>query len=114
MQAKLLKIKLNSNSRAQLDQLLRYMQENVDFPRKEMAQKGYYWDSAFYEVVEGIEYLYIVIKSADFSTIKTDESEIDVTPFRDVYEAFRLSCWSPEPYADLEPLVCFNSEMKFV
>lgn len=114
MQAKLLKIKLNANSRPSLDKLLSYMKENAEFPRVEMAQKGYYWDSAFFETVEDIEYLYIVIKSTDFSTIMMDESELDSTPFREVYEAFRASCWSPEPYKDIEPLICFNSKMEFL
>ena len=114
MQAKLLRIKLNPNSRARLDNLLEYMQSNPEFPRQEMEQKGYYWDSAFFEKVNNVEFLYLVIKSPDFSKIMMDESQLIATPFRDLYDAFRQSSWAPEPYEDLELLTCFNSEMKYV
>lgn len=113
MESKLLKIKLNSNSRVHLDQLISYMRENIEFPKNEMEQKGYFWDSVFYEKHEGFEYLYIVIKSTDFSKIMMDENELIISPFRDVYEQFRSQCWASEPYLDFEPIFCFNSSMNF-
>ncbi|MBL4942280.1 MAG: hypothetical protein JKY81_11530 [Colwellia sp.] len=113
MESKLLKIKLYFNSRVQLNQLIPYMRENIEFPKSEMDQKGYFWDSVFYEKDEEFEYVYIVIKSTDFSKIMLDESELIVSPFRDVYEQFRSQCWVSEPYLDLEPIFCFNSSMVF-
>lgn len=113
MEAKLLKIKLRANSRDQLDSLISYMRKNIEYPKKEMEQKGYFWDSVFYEKNEVFEYIYIVIKLADFSNIMLDESELIVSPFRDVYEKFRSQCWASEPYLDLEPIFCFNSSITF-
>lgn len=113
MESKLLKIKLNANSRVQLDSLISYMRENIEYPRSEMEQKGYFWDSIFYEKNEDFEYIYIVIKSADFSKIMLDESELIVSPFRDVYEKFRSQCWVSEPYLDFESIFCFNSSLNF-
>ncbi|MCG7539224.1 hypothetical protein CBQ28_00465 [Pseudoalteromonas sp. GCY] len=113
METKLLKIKLNLNTRPQVDELLAYMQDNIAFPREEMRQKGYFWDSVFFAEEGGREYLYIVIKSEDFSCIMMDESELICTPFREVYERFRKACWSTEPYQDIEALACFNSQMEF-
>ena len=78
-----------------------------------MAQKGYYWDSAFFEKINNTDFLCLVIKPPDFSKIMMDESELIATPFRDLYEAFRQSSWASEQYDDLESLACFNSEMKF-
>jgi hypothetical protein len=85
------------------------MRENIEFPKSEMEQKGYFWDSVFYEKNDEFEYIYIVIKSVDFSKIMMDESKLIVSPFRDVYEKFRSTCWASEPYVDLEPVFCFNS-----
>ena len=113
MESKLLKIKLNSNSRTKLDELILYMQENIEFPKNEMDQKGYYWDSIFYEKDSEFEYIYIVIKSNDFSKIMMDEVGLIETPFRDVYNKFRNECWAPELYLDIEPIFCFNSSMTF-
>ena len=113
MEAKLLKIKLNQNSRNHLEQLISYMRENIEFPKSEMEQKGYYWDSVFFESIDSTEYIYIVIKSSDFSRIMKDESKLILSPFRNVYEKFREQCWSPEPYLDIEPVFCFNSSLEF-
>jgi hypothetical protein len=113
MQSKLLKIKLNPNSRDHLDALIAYMRENIAFPKSEMEQKGYFWDSVFFQSDDEFEYIYIVIKSADFSKIMIDESELIASPFREVYEKFRTSCWAPEPYVDIEPIFCFNSSLTF-
>ncbi len=113
MESKLLKIKLKSGSRPHLDNLISYMRENIEYPRDEMQQKGYFWDSTFIEQTEQADFLYIVIKSHDFSKIMVDESELSPTPFREVYEKFRAQCWAPEPYTDLEPIFCFNSSFQF-
>ena len=113
MESKLLKIKLNPNSRSDLDTLITYMRDNIEFPKSEMEQKRYFWDSVFYEKSDEFEYIYIVIKSKDFSKIMMDESELIISPFRDVYEKFRSTCWAPEPYIDLEPVFCFNSSLTF-
>ena len=110
---KLLKIKLKAKSRAQLDSLISYMRKNIEYPKREMEQKGYFWVSVFYEKNEEAEYIYIVIKSADFSNIMLDENELIVTPFRDIYEQFRAQCWALESYLDLEPIFCFNSSITF-
>lgn len=113
MEAKLLKIPLKSGVREKVDALLGYMKSNNAFPKSEMEQKGYYWDSVFYSDEQGVEYLFIVLKSNDFSRIMVDESSLIETPFRQVYEDFRRECWAPEPYQDLEALCCFNSDMNF-
>jgi len=113
VESKLLKIKLNPNSREHLNQLISYMRENIEFPKSEMEQKGYFWDSVFFEKDEEFEYIYVVIKSTNFSEIMMDESELIVSPFRDVYEQFRTQCWVSEPYLDLEPIFCFNSSITF-
>lgn|GEM_PF-7010220 len=113
MQSKLLKIKLMPNSRIHLEALIAYMREHIEFPKSEMEQKGYFWDCVFYEKTNNFEYVYIVIKSNDFSKIMMDESEIIISPFRAVYEKFRDQCWAPEPYTDLEPVFCFNSSLTF-
>ncbi len=113
MESKLLKIKLTPNSRAHLETLISYMRDNIDFPKSEMEQKGYFWDSVFYEETQEFEYIYIVIKSTNFSKIMIDENDLIVTPFRKVYEKFRAQCWAPEPYEDFEPIFCFNSSMTF-
>jgi len=89
------------------------MRENIQFPKSEMEQKGYFWDSVFYEKNDEFEYIYIVIKSNDFSKIMMDESELIVSPFREVYEKFRSTCWVSEPYIDIEPVLCFNSSFTF-
>ena len=113
LESKLLKIKLNPNSRTHLEKLIAYMREHIEFPLAEMEQKGYFWDSTFIEQTDKADFLYIVIKSPDFSKIMADESELSPTPFREVYEAFRQNYWAPEPYVDIEPVFCFNSSMKF-
>lgn len=111
MQAKLLKIKLNPDSRPHLEKLIAYMTENRMHPLNEMKQKGYVWDSVFLDKSDN---LYIVIKSEDFTKIMMDESELIGTPFRDVYEKFREACWSPDPYSDIEPIACFNKTVNFL
>ncbi|EIV1777545.1 hypothetical protein MOU97_004230 [Vibrio vulnificus] len=89
------------------------MRENIEFPKSEMEQKGYFWDSVFFEKTDESEYIFIVIKSADFSKIMVDENELVATPFRDVYEKFRSQCWAPELYQDIEPIFCFNASLTF-
>lgn len=113
MESKLLKINLKLGSREKLDVLICYMRENIQFPMSEMEQKGYYWDSVFFESSPEYESIYIVIKSEDFSKIMLDESTLVYTPFREVYEKFRFECWANEPYTDIEPVICFNSSMQF-
>lgn len=113
MESKLLRIKLNPNSRPHLNELITYMRDNIDYPKSEMTQKGYFWDSTFIEQTPEADFLFIVIKSPDFSKIMMDESELSPTPFREVYEHFRRQCWSPEPYTDIEPIFCFNSALEF-
>ena len=93
--------------------LITYMRENIEYPYNEMAQKGYFWDATFFEESEGNEYLYIVIKSDDFTTIMDNEDNLTATPFRAIYETFREQCWAPEPYTDIESLFCFNSSINF-
>jgi hypothetical protein len=113
MESKLLKIGLNPGSKQKTLDLIEYMHSNTEYPRSEMAQKGYYWDSLFYDSDESGEYLYIVLKSEDFSKIMMDESELNTTPFRSVYEQFKRECWSSEHYRDIEFLHCFNTSMTF-
>lgn len=113
MESKLLKIELNPGSRPHLEALIQFMQDNIEFPRNEMEQKGYYWDSVFIENIEGIDYLYVVIKSNDFSSIMRDEQGLIETPFREVYEAFRKQCWAPRPYVDITSIARFNSKVVF-
>ena len=113
MESKLLKIKLKAGSRSDIDSLVAYMRTNITYPRNEMSQKGYYWDSIFVEQGDKVDFLYIVIKSEDFSKIMVDESELLSTPFRQVYDDFKAKCWLPGPYEDLEPVFCFNSAMQF-
>ena len=113
METKLLKIAMNPGSKEKLKELLEYMKSNIHFPKNEMEQKGYYWDSVFYDCDERVEYMYVVLKSHDFSKIMTDESALIETPFRAVYDKFRRECWAPERYADIEPLYCFNTQMEF-
>ena len=86
MESKLLKIKLMLGSRSKLDHLISYMRQNIEYPKGEMEQKRYYWDSVFYESTRDHEHIYIVIKTPDFSKIMLDESELLYTPFREVYE----------------------------
>jgi len=113
MESKLLKIKLNPNSRTRVDELLEYMTSSVAGPKNEMSQKGYYWDSVFFGIEVDVEYLYIVLKSNDFSKIMVDESELIATPFREYYDRFRNDCWAPESYEDIESLFCFNTQIEY-
>ena len=113
MQAKLLKIKLNAGSKSHVEALIDYMQKNPQQPLSEMQQKGYFWDSVFFDTHDQTEYLYIVIKSPDFSKIMTDESDLVATDFRAVYEKFRQQCWAPEPYKDIDLICCFNQALAF-
>ena len=89
------------------------MRDNIEYPRDEMEQKGYFWDSTLIEQTEDADFLYIVIKSHDFSNIMVNENDLPPTPFREVYEKFRNQCWAPEPYTDIEPIFCFNSSFSF-
>lgn len=111
MESKLLKIQLNQGSRNNIEQLIWYIPENIEFPKSEMDQKGYYWDSVFYEINDDAKYVYIVMKSSDFSKTMVDETGLLVSPFRTVYERFREECWAPEHYLDIEPMFYFNSSL---
>src|SRR5687768_12299775 len=113
MKSKLLKIRMASDSRSKLTELVDYMRANIDQPCAEMAQKGYFLDSVFWESAADAEYLYIVIKSADFTKIMRNDAELVATPFRVIYERFRTSCWTSEGYVEIEPIVCFNAAMHF-
>ncbi|WP_228371076.1 hypothetical protein [Shewanella piezotolerans] len=53
------------------------------------SKKGYYWDSLFIESSSECDFLHMVSKAADFSTILINEDEPIATPFRAVYEDFR-------------------------
>lgn len=113
MQSKLLKIKLKANSRAHLAALVDYIESHTMQPKYEMQQKGYYWDSLFIESSSKCDYLYMVIKSDDFSKIMVNEDELIATEFRGVYESFRSQCWLADGYKDIEAVACFNSAMVF-
>ncbi|MBV1908468.1 MAG: hypothetical protein KUG78_04050 [Kangiellaceae bacterium] len=113
MQSKLLEIKLNPGSKNRVLELIDTMKNNIELPKYEMTQKGYYWDSVFFDIKAGQELLYMVIKSEDFSKIMIDESELKPTPFRLFYEKFRSECWAPEMYNDIEALICFNQCLDF-
>ena len=90
------------------------MVENPIHPKTEMEQKGYFWDSVFFEEANDKNYIYIVVKSADFTTIMKDEEGLIATPFREVYEKFRLETWVPDTYKDIEEIFCFNDSMVFI
>jgi hypothetical protein len=111
MESKLLKVKLKPGSKAHFVQLVEYMQRNVNQPLSEMQQKGYFWDSFF---ISEDDDLYMVLKSADFSSIMLDESALIATHFRDVYEEFRQNCWVVGSYEDIESLYCFNQAISFM
>ncbi len=113
MQSKLLKIKLKPNSRAHLAVLVEYIESDIKQPEYEMQQKGYYWDSLFIESSSECDYLYMVIKSVDFSKIMVNEDVLIATEFREVYERFRSQCWVADAYNDIEVVACFNSAMVF-
>lgn len=113
MESKLLKIRMASDSKEKVTALVDYMRANIDQPFSEMTQKGYLWDSVFWESTPEAEYLYIVIKSADFAKIMRDETELVATPFRAIYERFRSSCWTSAGYVELAPVFCFNAAMHF-
>lgn len=113
MESRLLKIRMVSDSRARLDSLIQYMREHIDQPRSEMTQKGYFWDSVFWESGPDADYLYIVLKSQDFTRIMSDDAELIATPFRAVYDRFRATSWTSEPYVEMEPIFCFNDTMRF-
>lgn len=113
MQSKLLEIKLKPGSKPKVQELINFMKSSIEDPRDEMAQKGYFWDSVFFDIKDGQELLYIVLKSEDFSSIKIDESEIEATPFRTYYNLFRKECWAPEMYNDIEDIHCFNKSLVF-
>ncbi|WP_144394515.1 DUF6176 family protein [Pleionea sediminis] len=113
METKLLKILLKPRSKTRVKQLINYIKKNIDQPKFEMAQKGYFWDSVFYESDQENDYLLIVLKSSDFSNIMLDDSQLVETEFRAFYNQFRKDCWHPSGYKDLEVLACFNQAMEF-
>lgn len=111
MEAKLLKVKLQPNSRAKFEALLEFMQTHPQLPQTEMAQKGYFWDAFF---IDNDDNLFMVLKSPDFSKIIIDDTEIVPTAFRDVYDKFRQECWVKGSYQDIEALFCFNDSLSFM
>lgn len=90
------------------------MVENPINPKTEMAQKGYFWDSVFFEEVNDQNFIYIVVKSEDFSSIMLNENNLVHTPFREIYEKFQRDAWIPETYTDIEEIFCFNESMVFI
>jgi len=90
------------------------MVANPSYPKNEMQQKGYFWDSVFFEEVNGKNFMYIVVKSEDFTTIMQNETDLIETPFRKIYEKFRLDTWVSETYKDIEEVFCFNESMVFI
>lgn len=114
MESKLLRIELQPSSRATLNSLINFMVENPINPKTEMAQKGYFWDSVFFEEVNDQNFIYIVVKSEDFSSIMLNENNLVHTPFREIYEKFQRDAWIPETYTDIEEIFCFNESMVFI
>jgi hypothetical protein len=111
MESKLLKVKLKPGSKTKFFELLEYMKAQPSEPYSEMAQKGYFWDSFLLDEEDN---LFMVLKSADFSSIMTDESRLIETGFRTVYEEFRKLCWIEGTYQDIEELYCFNKALSFL
>lgn len=111
MEAKLLKVKLKEGSKARFQKLLEFMQRDPTAPLDEMKQKGYFWDAFF---LSEDNYLYMVLKSNDFSKIMADESQLIATTFREVYETFREDSWVEGSYEDIAPLFCFNHSLSFM
>ena len=114
MESKLLRIELKPLSREKVKSLINFMVENPIYPKTEMEQKGYFWDSVFFEEINDKNYIYIVVKSDDFTTIMQDEEDLIKTPFCEIYEKFRSETWLPETYKDIEEIFCFNESMVFI
>ena len=112
MQSKLFRIKLKAGSYKKLCKQVDYMKDKIDQVKFEMDQKGYYWDSVFFEIINDQEYMVVVAKSKDFSSIIRDDNAIETTPSRDVYNQFKDSCWMSAPDVQ-EALFCFNKDMTF-
>jgi hypothetical protein len=104
---------MTSDRRSDVNDLIAYMRTHIEEPRSEMAQKGYFWDSVFWQSTEEGDFLYIVLKSENFAAIMRDDIGLLATPFRKVYDRFRKLCWSPDGYVEMEPVFCFNSSMTF-
>ena len=111
MESKLLKVKLQPNSKEKLLELVSYIKQKPSEPFSEMQQKGYFWDSFF---MDGEGFLYMVLKSEDFSSIMQDEESLIETEFRSHYEKFRSECWVQSSYQDIEEMFCFNKELSFL
>lgn len=90
--ARLGRVPLRKGSRMKVDALLSYMKENIAFVESEMSQKGYWWDTVYYEEASDCDFFWFVAKSKNWDAIKTDE-QISQTPFRSVYDKFRKECW---------------------
>jgi len=114
MESKLLRIQLKPSSRGKVESLVKFMIENPIHPKEEMKQKGYFWDSIFLEEVNDKNFVYIVLKSENFSSIMLNEKGLIETPFREIYEQFRIEAWMPETYTDIEEIFCFNESMVFI
>jgi len=114
MESKLLRIQLKPSSRGKVESLVKFMIENPIHPKEEMKQKGYFWDSIFLEEVNDKNFVYIVLKSENFSSIMLNEKGLIETPFREIYEQFRKEAWMPETYTDIEEIFCFNESMVFI
>lgn len=113
MESKLLKIKLNKGSEVYVQELIKYMQSNIALPKNEMEQKGYFWDSVFFAIEDHEEFMYLVLKSKDFSNIVINDNEIVATEFRNIYDEFRKKCWSQSGYTEPTFIACFNTVFEF-
>lgn len=111
MESKLLKVKLKSGARQKFLELVELIKNQPNDSFSEMAQKGYYWDSFF---LDQENYLYMVLKSADFSSIMMDDSMLIKTAFRQNYDEFRARYWIDDTYQDIEELFCFNDAINFL
>lgn len=113
MESKLLKIKLKNSTQGEVKKLVDKMNHDIDSPRKEMAQKGYFWDSVFVSEEGGEAFMYVMLKSDDFSQIIIDDNAIEHTEFREYYSLFRDKFWHEEGYTEPTAVACFNAQMAF-
>jgi hypothetical protein len=111
MESKLLKVKLQPNSKEKLLELVDYIKQNPTEPFSEMQQKGYFWDSFF---IDDEDFLFMVLKSKNFASIMQDDASLIETAFRSHYQRFRSLCWVQGSYQDIEEIYCFNKGLSFM
>ncbi|MCB0326114.1 MAG: hypothetical protein KDD52_00695 [Bdellovibrionales bacterium] len=95
LHTRLARIPLKKGSRKKFEDLVAYMKEHYDEYQFESSQKGYWWDSVFYEEGTEQDTLWITSKSPAWDMIKGDQ-DIETTHFRKVYDVFRQECWLVE------------------